>query len=672
MTRVHRFFLCFIFACASLPEVQADAMRLNRDSLETLPYQINDHWKFFSGDEPAMALPVYDDSQWKYVKSTLQITDTSAGDFKGLAWLRLHFSIDSTLAGKPLAFTMTHFGASEIYVDGKKLRTFGEVGPPDKVQYDDPSELPFTFVLPDTGEHVIAVRYANYKASENFKTFLKSTAGFRIGIGEADRQIARRDQRSLVLTFTLMLLCGIFLALSLIHFFMYVYYREAKSNLYFTIFMFSLALVFMLAFIMYAGTSPSFVLKSSFLLVPAFIMGTVAMSGFITEQFAKKRTLFFIVAVIGLIAILMRLFWTRYLSIVAIGLVITVAFQVLFTTIFAMVKKVKGARIIGFGILFFALFILTIFTIGIIQGGSFDINDSTLGGRILICFMALAIISIPVSMSVYLAWRFSAVNRDLAVQLEQVKKLSQQSLEHEQEKQRLLETKKEELEQEVWSRTAELREEKRKADDLLLNILPEEVAIELKEKGRTNAKTYSQVTVMFTDFQGFTEASEKISAELLVSEIDHCFSAFDHIIQKYKIEKIKTIGDAYLCAGGLPGLSYSHAEDTLKAALEIRAFMVERKKEKQGMGEISFDIRIGLHTGPVVAGIVGIKKFAYDIWGDTVNTAARMEQSSEVGKINISGATYDLVKNKFTCMHRGKLEVKNKGEVDMYYVSGLI
>ena len=215
-------------------------------------------------------------------------------------------------------------------------------------------------------------------------------------------------------------------------------------------------------------------------------------------------------------------------------------------------------------------------------------------------------------------------------------------------------------------------EERLKSEELLLNILPHEVAEELKTTGASKAKSFTMVTVMFTDFKDFTTVSEKISAELLVDEIHFCFSAFDNILQKHNIEKIKTIGDAYLCAGGLPVSNHTHAVDMLNAAFEIRSFMLQRKKEKEVKGEIPFELRIGIHTGPVVAGIVGVKKYAYDIWGDTVNIAARMEQNSEAGKINISGSTYELVKDKFKCEHRGKIQAKNKGEIDMYFAEQLL
>ena len=214
-------------------------------------------------------------------------------------------------------------------------------------------------------------------------------------------------------------------------------------------------------------------------------------------------------------------------------------------------------------------------------------------------------------------------------------------------------------------------EEKKKSEELLLNILPYEVAEELKSTGTSKAKTYSMVSVMFTDFKDFTQISENVSAELLVDEIHYCFSAFDAILEKYRIEKIKTIGDAYMCASGLPVLNYTHAADLVNAAIEIRNFILVHKKEKEAKGEIPFELRIGINTGAVVAGIVGVKKYSYDIWGDTVNIAARMEQNSEAGKINISGSTYLLVKDKFNCVYRGKIEAKNKGEVDMYFVEPL-
>jgi len=213
-----------------------------------------------------------------------------------------------------------------------------------------------------------------------------------------------------------------------------------------------------------------------------------------------------------------------------------------------------------------------------------------------------------------------------------------------------------------------IQDEKEKSDNLLLNILPEETAEELKTKGNSKARSFEIVTVLFTDFKGFTSMAELLNPGELVAEIDHCFKAFDNIISNYDIEKIKTIGDAYMCAGGLPVANKTNPVDVVRAAIDIRDFMLKLKENRERKNEPFFEIRIGVHTGPVVAGIVGIKKFQYDIWGDTVNIASRMESSGEVGEVNVSGTTYNLIKKKFECVHRGKIEAKNKGAVDMYFV----
>ncbi|MEJ6391953.1 adenylate/guanylate cyclase domain-containing protein [Gymnodinialimonas sp. 2305UL16-5] len=224
------------------------------------------------------------------------------------------------------------------------------------------------------------------------------------------------------------------------------------------------------------------------------------------------------------------------------------------------------------------------------------------------------------------------------------------------------------LEQKVSERTAQLAQEKQKTDDLLLNILPAETAKELKSKGHADARYYERVTVLFTDFEGFTKLSSELSPDDLVREIDACFKTFDLICEKHRIEKIKTIGDAFMAVGGLPVPNSTHAENVLNAALEIRDVMVARNAAGEGYG---MGLRIGVHTGPVVAGIVGLKKFQYDLWGDTVNTAARIETAGEVGRINVSQTTYDLVRDRFAFTFRGELAAKGKGKMPMYFADHL-
>lgn len=226
----------------------------------------------------------------------------------------------------------------------------------------------------------------------------------------------------------------------------------------------------------------------------------------------------------------------------------------------------------------------------------------------------------------------------------------------------------ENLEEKVSDRTNTINVQKQEIEDLLLNILPPETAEELKKFGKAIPRKYESATVMFADIHNFTKMGELLTPELLVDELDKCFRAFDAIVEQYDIEKIKTVGDAYLCVGGLPTTTNGHPERVVYAAIAMQQYMENYRNEKQVSGGVGFSIRIGIHSGPVVAGVVGAKKFAYDIWGDTVNTAARMESSSEVNKINISQTTYEFVKDKFKCQYRGKIEAKNKGEIDMYYV----
>ena len=213
-----------------------------------------------------------------------------------------------------------------------------------------------------------------------------------------------------------------------------------------------------------------------------------------------------------------------------------------------------------------------------------------------------------------------------------------------------------------------LESEKARSDELLLNILPVKIADELKARNEVEPRHYDSVTIMFADFKGFTRFAEAAEPRTLVNDLDQYFSAFDEIIERHNLEKLKTIGDAYMCAGGLPEENRTHPVDACRAALEIQEFMARANKQREKMRLPQWELRIGLHTGSVMAGVVGRKKFTYDIWGDAVNVAARMESNGVAGRIALSESTYHRVKDQFECEHHGHIEAKNKGLLDMYFL----
>ncbi len=214
-----------------------------------------------------------------------------------------------------------------------------------------------------------------------------------------------------------------------------------------------------------------------------------------------------------------------------------------------------------------------------------------------------------------------------------------------------------------------LDKQKAQIESLLLNILPVEVARELQEQGSATPRDYPSVTVLFTDFKEFSRIAEGLSPNQLVAELNQFFHAFDNIMERHNLEKIKTIGDSYMCAGGIPTANSTHPTDAVRAGLEMQEFMLRRNTERALQGLEPWGLRVGVHTGPVVAGVVGSKKYAYDIWGSAVNIASRMESNGAPGRVNISSATYELVKDVFACEHRGKISAKNIGEIDMYFIA---
>jgi class 3 adenylate cyclase len=294
-------------------------------------------------------------------------------------------------------------------------------------------------------------------------------------------------------------------------------------------------------------------------------------------------------------------------------------------TVMAMVPVQRRAAL-----LIFAASLITLFSVGYLKGASFHTIDTRYSLHDLLSTTVVAILFIYLlDKNRYASWLKS-------------RKIEQQS--------------------------GELRSDKEKIDKLLLNILPPPVAEELKEHGYVKPVFYDSVTIVFTDFIGFTKITEKLTPDQLVKELDEAFSQFDHIMDKYGLEKLKTIGDAYMFAGGVPVVNSTHEIDAVLGALEIQSFVEKINKEKKNEGRPVFEIRIGINTGPLMAGVVGKKKFVYDVWGDSVNLASRMESSCERGQVNISESTYMRIKDFFETEHRGQIMAKNKGAVDMYFV----
>jgi adenylate cyclase len=593
----------------------------------------------------------YNDQHWTLLGTTQSLYKADTNTFpKLVTWYRFNLKVGPDYAGIPIVFNIAGEGALQLFVNGEIKSQLGSF-------YKDGNKIPthlFFSACPiyltfdSAGVYTIAIR----------AEFPNNPSSYGLGIDFTDGPQGFRSYR-LISLFNGLFTLGIgtvFLSLFIVHLLFYIFYRVDIINFYFALFTLSVAMIFYslyhrFYYVQYENDYWFGIRINLFAYLSA-----ASLLLFTYELFVQKKSkLIHIVNGIGLLLCMYTIVEEdSFSSLSNLAMPVFLVLTLVYTSVMiirGMIKGMRGSIILGSGVLYFFLYLLgaLVFTI---QIGNFNISQSYVGIATL-----LAVFSLPLSISAYLAARFAHTNKELAEQLKNVETLSL-------EKQNILESQNEILEQQVTVRTKELKEEKKKSDDLLLNILPQEVADELKETGTSKAQHYEEVTVIFTDFVNFTAISEKLGAEQLLFELNEYFTAFDEIMERHQIEKIKTIGDAYLAVSGLPINHGRHAHNALAAALEILHF-IHRRKQKIDYG---LDIRIGIHTGPLVAGIVGVKKFAYDIWGDTVNTAARMEQSSIPGHINISQKTYELVKDTYYCEARGKIEVKGKGSMDMYFV----
>lgn len=667
------------------------AMAQQRDSIIHLSAKnvldketpLRTHWLHYEGDDSTMALPSYNDSSWEQVRLGIYHKRYESEfpkeirQYKGVHWFRLHVYTDSTLEDLPLTMRIEPKGAVEIYINGKLGKKFGRIADEEHTVYYEGDRNSFIFNFDSAGHNMIAIRYADFKDDiiEEYKD--DDVHAFELLVGEANFTTNNRSALRNLRDVFLSLLAGIFGMLAGMHLLFWIYRRRDQSNLFAGILFVAVSLIIYILKRLASVSIPNYD-KSECYIAILTLIAFAALHSFLLVIFFKLNKRYLVTMGIVGLSILCTLFRLPYYEEFTLLLIL---YFLLFSA-WLMRKAIKtdekGSRVLGIPIIFLSLsVILGYIIVQVIDNTNMSINTGDKLGvaqvimlvlmGIVFILGAISVLGIPVSITTFLAKRFANVSNELSAKLVEVQALSEKTIAQEQDKKRILENQKQQLEEDVAARTKEIVEEKKKSDDLLLNILPAEVAEELKENGTSKAKHFDHVTVIFTDFVDFTKTGSRLSPEELVNELDTCFKAFDRICAKYHIEKIKTIGDAYMAVCGLPTPVDNHATNTVKAALEIKEFIAQRLESHP---DTSFRIRIGIHSGDVVAGIVGIKKFAYDIWGDTVNTAARMESNSEPNRINISQHTYELVKDQFACTSRGQIEVKGKGAITMYFVEG--
>lgn len=627
---------------------------------------LDSNWLYKKGDNLAWSSMNYDDSEWDTLSTILNIKEIDNDVFESKGWFRLHLEIDSSLFGKPFALLMNQYGASEIYLSGERVAAYGtfKSDSADEERYN-PKLLPTIIQFTDSSNQILAVRYHHEKAYSFSKRYYQHNAGFRLSLNDPGLAITQVDYFIISSNFFLGLIM-IFAILGFIHLLFFLFYKKKISNLYYSIFLFIFSLL------VYAGKlqnavslNPDLHTKIAFLVSLGLPFFFIALQGFIYSLFYKKfPVILWISGILGILTSIMYFFNLDFSNYFLLGFAILIPIELIRVLVLAIIKKMDGAWILGTGVILFVVFFMGILLLSLFMGGNINISGSGPLQIILLFLIVLAILSTPLSMSIYLARDIAKTNLNLEKQLEQVKLLSAKTIEQEREKKRILEGQKEKLEVLVKERTRELEEEKEKTEELLLNTLPLKVVNDLKENGKTNPESFDDVTVYFSDIVGFTKLSAKLAPDILIHELNDIFTAFDDIMVRHKCERIKTIGDAYLAVCGMPEKRKDHAQKMINAALEIRKFLEKRNASS----DIQWKIRIGIHSGRVVGGIVGVRKYIYDVFGDTINTTSRMESSSEPMKINISETTYNLVKDKFKFIKREAMEIKGLGLTKMYFL----
>lgn len=501
-------------------------------------------WIYEITKDNVFILPEYNDSGWKKFEWGIAKNNNEASQYS----FRSYIKIDSTLLNKPIQFSIGQLGASEIFLDGEKIDQLGEFSNSKPVKYAIKKNEPILVSFGDTKTHVLAVRYHLFPLSKLGKTDLIdfSTNLFTLRLIEANEyynEVLKKEEKTSQYS---MLIVGFFLALAFIHFLLFLFYRKALYNLFFALYNASISYIAYIVIVLNRLDDPELINENIFKTILAFAIFNISLSGFVNVLFAKRKLRYKIFVILNLLSIALYYFNNKISAIFVFFSLFYVVVESFFLIIRAIIRKQKEAYIVGGGILTFLGYIVILILSSIFDFGfqGYRLDKTVLS--------IIVLISFPLSISAYLAWQFGATNLSLKKQLDEVNRLSEINLQQEQEKQNILQNQNELLEKQVDERTQELKNEKQKTENLLLNILPQEVADELKDKGSSEAKYYDEVSVLFTDFVSFTQNSEKMGAEKMLKELNDCFTAFDMIMEKHGLEKIKTIGDAYMAVCGLP------------------------------------------------------------------------------------------------------------------------
>ncbi|TGK01163.1 guanylate cyclase [Leptospira langatensis] len=529
--------------------------------------------------------------------------------------------------------------AYDVYWNGKKIARNGIVATSEAEER--PEYLPQTSAVPRAKEVQVVVHISNH---------VHRNGGFQMPIllGDASEIFAARDRLRLTSAF----LAGALLIMGLYHLGLFFYRKKDTETLWFSLICLTITMRVLLSGERFLGEAVRFVpwvilIKAEYL---AFYLGVPIMALFVRRLFPNRFHKSGIIAILILslsiclsVIILPPALFSHTLPFYQL-LIATGGSYAIIVLIIASFKKEDGALLMLSGLVFFFASVINDFLFYLYHIGP---GYLTPAGLFLLTFSNAAMLGRRVA---------KAFNTSEELSLHLEKKVIERTRELSEERDRTVEARNE----------AELQ--RAKSDRLLLNILPKTVAEELKEKGTVSPVYYDSATILFTDFVGFTKTAEEMLPADLVENLHSCFSKFDSVVSERGLEKLKTIGDSYMCAGGIPSANYSHAVDSCLAGLEFQNFMKQIAEDKAGKSLPFWELRVGIHTGPVTSGVIGSDKFAYDVWGDAVNTASRMESSGKAGFVNISGATYEIVKDFFVCEHRGKIQAKGKGEVDMYFV----